>query len=144
MEKLHAKFSKCEFWLNKVIFLGHVVSNEEISVDPSKIEAIISWKQPKSVTEIRSFLGLVGYYRKFVEGFSRLVGPLTILTRKGQKYVWTERCEESFQKPKRHLTTAPVLTLLQGIEGFAIYCDASKSGLGVVLMQHETVVAYAS
>ena len=121
VEKLYAKFSKCEFWLNKVIFLGHVVSDEGISVDPSKIEAIISWKQPKSVTEIRSFLGLVGYYRRFVEGFSKLAGPLTALTRKGQKYVWTERCEESFQELKRRLTTAPVLTPPQGTEGFAIY-----------------------
>ena len=129
VEKLYAKFSKCEFWLNKVIFLGHVVSDKGISVDPSKIEVIISWKQPKSVTEIRSFLGLAGYYRRFVEGFSKLAGPLTALTRKGQKYVWTERCEESFQELKRRLTTAPVLTLPQGTEGLAIYCDASKSGL---------------
>ena len=144
VEKLYAKFSKCEFWLNRVIFLGHVVSDKGISVDPSKIEAIISWKQPKSVTEIRSFLGLAGYYRRFVEGFSRLAGPLTALTRKGQKYVWTERCEESFQELKRRLTTAPVLTLPQGTEGFAIYCDASKLGLGAVLMQHGKVVAYAS
>ena len=120
------------------------MSDEGISVDPNKIEAIINWKQPKSVTEIRSFLGLAGYYRRFVEGFSRLAGPLTALTRKGQKYVWTERCEESFQELKRRLTTAPVLTLPQGTEGFAIYCDASKSGLGAVLMQHGKVVAYAS
>ena len=82
--------------LNRVIFLGHVVSDEGISVDPRKIEAIISWKQLKSITEIRSFLRLAGYYKRFIEEFSRLVEPLTTLTRKGQKYVWTEQCEESF------------------------------------------------
>ena len=120
------------------------MSNEGISVDPSIIEAIINCKQPKNVTEIRSFLGLAGYYRRFVEGFSRLAGPLTTLSRKGQKYVWTERCEESFQELKRHLTTALMLTLPQGIEGFSIYYDVSKSGLGAVLIQHEKVVAYAS
>ena len=127
-----------------MIFLGHVVSDEGISVDPSKIEAIINWKQLKSVTEIQSFLGLARYYRRFIGGFFRLAGPLTALTRKGQKYVWTEQCEESFQELKRRLTIAPVLTLPQGIEGFTIYCDASKSGLGAVLMQHGKVVAYAS
>ena len=90
---MYAKFSKCEFWLHKVHFLGHVVSSKGISVDPIKIEAVINWKAPKSVTEIRSFLGLVGYYRRFVEGFSRIAAPLTALTRKGKKYEWTLKCE---------------------------------------------------
>ena len=110
-EKLYAKFSKCEFWLDRVMFLGHIVSEEGVAVDPAKIEAIINWKQPKTVTEIRSFLGLVGYYRRFVEAFARLAGPLTTLTRKDHKFVWTERCEQSFQVLKRRLTTAPVLTI---------------------------------
>ena len=126
------------------MFLGHIVSEEEVVVDPAKIEAIINWKQPKTVTEIRSFLGLAGYYRRFVEAFARLAGPLTALTRKDHKFVWNERCEQSFQELKRRLTTAPVLTIPQGTEGFEIYCDASKQGLGVVLMQHDKVVAYAS
>ena len=143
-EKLYAKFSKCEFWLDKVMFLGHIVSYEGVSVDPAKIEAVMNWKQPKSVTEIRSFLGLAGYYRRFVEGFAKLAAPLTALTRKEHKFVWTEKCESSFQKLKTRLTTAPVLTIPQGSEGFAIFCDASKQGLGAVLMQHGKVIAYAS
>ena len=119
-EKLYAKFSKCEFWLDRVMFLGHIVSEEGVAVDPAKIEAIINWKQPKTVTEIRSFLGLAGYYRRFVEAFARLAGPLTALTRKDHKFVWNERCEQSFQELKRRLTTAPVLTIPQGMEGFEI------------------------
>ena len=94
----------------------------------------MNWKQPKTVTEIRSFLGLAGYYRRFVEGFAKLAGPLTALTRKEQKFVWTEKCESSFQELKKRLTIAPVLTIPQGTEGFAIYCDASKQGLGAMLM----------
>ena len=90
--KLYAKFSKCEFWLDRVHFLGHVVSAEGIYVDPAKIEAVSNWKAPKSVTEVRSFLGLAGYYRRFVEGFARLAAPLTALTRKGKRYEWTEKC----------------------------------------------------
>ena len=91
--QLYAKFSKCEFWLSKVHFLGHVVSAEGISVDPAKIEAVIDWKALRSVTEVRSFLGLAGYYRRFVEGFSKIATPLTALTRKGKKYKWTHKCE---------------------------------------------------
>ena len=143
-KQLYAKFSKCEFWLEHVVFLGHVVSSTGIMVDPTKVEAVKQWNQPKTVTEIRSFLGLAGYYRKFVEGFSKLAMPLTQLTRKGQKFVWSEKCEESFQELKNRLTTAPVLTIPQGADGFAIYCDASKQGLGAVLMQHGKVIAYAS
>ena len=91
-QQLYAKFSKCEFWLDKVHFLGHVVSSEGIAVDPAKIEAVVNWKAPKSVTEVRSFLGLAGYYRRFVEGFSRIAAPMTALTRKGKKYECTPKC----------------------------------------------------
>ncbi|KAL5561951.1 hypothetical protein UlMin_031698 [Ulmus minor] len=94
--KLYAKFSKCDFWLSKVHFLGHVVSKEGVSVDPAKVEAVSKWAVPTSVTEIRSFLGLAGYYRRFVEGFSKIASPLTALTRKGKKYEWTEKCDKSF------------------------------------------------
>ncbi|KAL5563423.1 hypothetical protein UlMin_033170 [Ulmus minor] len=87
--KLYAKFSKCDFWLSKVHFLGHVVSKEGVSVDPAKVEAVSKWAAPTSVTEIRSFLGLAGYYRRFVEGFSKIAAPLTALTHKGKKYEWT-------------------------------------------------------
>ncbi|XP_042466024.1 uncharacterized protein LOC122048535 [Zingiber officinale] len=110
-EHLYAKFSKCAFWLPSVGFLGHVVSSRGISVDPQKIEAITGWEQPKTVQEIRSFLGLAGYYRRFVEGFSSIALPLTRLTRKGEKFSWTESCEQSFQELKRRPVTAPVLVL---------------------------------
>ena len=142
--QLYAKFIKCQFWLDRVAFLGHVVSAEGISVDPQKIEAIVDWKPPTNVTEVRSFLGLAGYYRKFVEGFSKIATPLTKLTRKEEKFIWSEACQNSFDELKQRLTTAPVLTLPSGSEGFTIYCDASKQGLGCVLMQHDRVIAYAS
>ncbi|XP_040374086.1 uncharacterized protein LOC121052704 [Rosa chinensis] len=109
--KLYAKLSKCEFWLNSIGFLGHVVSVEGISVDPQKVEAVLNWERPTTVTEIRSFLGLAGYYRRFVQDFSRLAAPLTKLTRKGAKFFWSEDCEQSFQELKRRLTSAPVPAL---------------------------------
>ena len=98
--QLYAKFRKCQFWLDSVAFLGHVISAEGVSVDPQKIEAIVNWKPPINVTEIRSFLGLAGYYRKFVEGFSKLAAPLTKLTRKEEKFVWSEACQQSFDELK--------------------------------------------
>ncbi|GJU04375.1 putative reverse transcriptase domain-containing protein [Tanacetum coccineum] len=143
-EKLYAKFSKCEFWLSKVAFLGHIVSAEGITIDPAKVEAITKWPRPTSVTEVRSFLGLAGYYRRFVEGFSRLALPLTKLMRKGEKFVWNEEREKSFEELKQRLVSAPILTLPSGTGGFQIYSDASKKGLGCVLMQHGKVIAYAS
>ena len=142
--QLYAKFSKCQFWLDSVTFLGHVILVEGVSVDSQKFEAIVNWKPPTNVTEIRSFLGLVRYYRKFVEGFLKLAAPLTKLTRKEEKFVWSEACQQSFDELKRKLTSAPVLTLPSGQDGYTVYCDASRRGLGCVLMQHENVIAYAS
>ena len=142
--KLYAKLKKCEFWLDSVAFLGHVVSKDGIAVDPKKVEAVVEWNRPNSVTEVRSFLGLAGYYRRFVEGFSHLAMPLTRLTQKGAKFEWTRKCEESFQELKRRLVSAPILTIPSGSGGFTIYSDASRKGLGCVLMQHGKVVAYAS
>ncbi|KAL0537838.1 hypothetical protein IC582_026827 [Cucumis melo] len=142
--KLYAKFSKCEFWLKQVSFLGHVVSKAGVSVDPAKIEAVTGWTRPSTVSEVRSFLGLAGYYRRFVENFSRIATPLTQLTRKGVPFVWSKACEDSFQTLKRKLVTAPVLTVPDGSGSFVIYSDASKKGLGCVLMQQGKVVAYAS
>ncbi|KAI5667998.1 hypothetical protein M9H77_17851 [Catharanthus roseus] len=109
--KLYAKFSKCEFWMSQVTFLGHVISQEGISIDPAKVEAVTHWTQPKTPTEVRSFLGMARYYRRFIKDFSRIAGPLTQLTRKATKFEWTEKCERSFQELKNRLTTAPVLTL---------------------------------
>ncbi|KAK2409545.1 hypothetical protein QL285_044961 [Trifolium repens] len=142
--KLYAKLSKCEFWLKEVSFLGHVISKGGIAVDPSKVDAVMKWGTPESVFEIRSFLGLAGYYRRFIEGFSRLALPLTRLTKKGQAFVWDNLCEKSFQELKRRLTSAPVLILPKPNEPFVVYCDASLMGLGGVLMQNGQVVVYAS
>ncbi|KAL4285418.1 hypothetical protein GQ457_16G021580 [Hibiscus cannabinus] len=98
--QLYAKLSKCEFWIREVVFLGHVVSSEGIRVDPKKVEAIVNWKQPTSVTEIRSFLGLAGYYRRFVSGFSKVAAPLTKLLQKGIKYEWSDARQQAFEKLK--------------------------------------------
>ncbi|KAH9657944.1 Endonuclease [Citrus sinensis] len=141
--QLYAKFNKCKFWLDKAVFLGHVISAEGIYVDPQKIEAVVNWERPTNVTEVRSFLGLAGYYRRFVEGFSKIATPLTRLTRKNAKFQWDDDCEKSFQELQTRLTSAPVLTLPSSNEGFVVYNDASRQGLGCVLMQHGKVVAYA-
>ncbi|GAU33554.1 hypothetical protein TSUD_143470, partial [Trifolium subterraneum] len=143
-KKLYAKLSKCEFWLKEVSFLGHVISSGGIAVDPTKVDAVMKWGTPESVSEIRSFFGLAGYYRRFIEGFSKMALPLTLLTRKDQAFVWDEKCEKSFQELKKKLTTAPVLILPDAKESFVVYCDASKLGHGGVLMQKGKVVAYAS
>ncbi|KAJ0661910.1 putative nucleotidyltransferase, Ribonuclease H [Helianthus annuus] len=143
-KKLYAKLSKCEFWLERVTFLGHVVSANGIEVDPCKVEAITNWPKPNTVTEVRSFLGLAGYYRRFVEGFSSLALPLTQLVRKGVKFEWNKEREKCFEELKKRLVTAPILAVPEGTGGFQIYSDASKKGLGCVLMQNKKVIAYAS
>ena len=143
-EQLYAKFSKCEFWLKSVQFLGHVVSSQGIHVDPAKITAIQNWEVPKTATQVRQFLGLAGYYRKFIENFSILAKPLTTLTHKDKKFVWSDEQESSFQALKQKLTSAPILSLPDGDEGFAVYSDASFQGFGCVLQQNSKVIAYAS
>ncbi|XP_073354657.1 uncharacterized protein [Aegilops tauschii subsp. strangulata] len=142
--QLYAKFSKCEFWLRQVGFLGHILNQEGVAVDPEKVKAILDWKPPANVTDVRSFLGSVGYYRRFIEGFSTVAKPMTQLLKKDKKFVWTEACEQSFQELKKKLTTAPVLTVPDIHKSFEVYCDASRKGLGCVLMQDGKVVAYAS
>jgi hypothetical protein len=137
MHKLYAKFSKCDFWLKKVAFLGHILTAEGVAVDPEKVEVVSHWQQPTNVCEVKSFLGLAGYYRRFIEGFSKIARPMTELLRKDKKFTWTESCEKSFQELKKRLTTAPVLTLPHIHYDFIIYCDASRQGLGCVLMQGE-------
>ncbi|GJT74627.1 putative reverse transcriptase domain-containing protein [Tanacetum coccineum] len=124
-EKLYAKFSKCEFWI-------------------PKIESIKDWASPKTPTEIRQFLGLAGYYRRFIEGFSKIAKSMTKLTQKGIKFDWGEKEENAFQLIKQKLCSAPILALPEGSEDFVVYCDASHKGLGAVLMQREKVIAYAS
>ena len=132
--QLYAKFSKCEFWLNEVVFLGHVISEASIFVDPKKIEAIVSWEQPKKVSKVWSFLGLARYYRRFVEHFSLIAAPLTRLTKKVVKYEWSDDCEQSFQELKSQLTMAPMLALPTPESEYVIFSDASWQGLGCVLM----------
>ncbi|KAL4362299.1 hypothetical protein GQ457_04G021100 [Hibiscus cannabinus] len=130
--------------LMEVVFLGHVVSSEGIRVDPKKVEAVVNWKQPKMVTEIRSFLGLAGYYRRFVSGFSKVAAPLTKLLQKGVKYEWSDARQQVFEKLKESLTNASML--IQPVSGneFVVYSDASYVGLCCVLMQEGRLVTYAS
>ncbi|GJW17840.1 putative reverse transcriptase domain-containing protein [Tanacetum coccineum] len=143
-ERLNAKFSKCDFWLDSVQFLGHVIDSNSVHVDPAKIEAIKSWVVPKTPTEVRQFLGLAGYYRMFIEGFSLIYKPLTKLTQKNKKYEWGKEEEEAFQTLKKKLCSAPILSLPKGMEDFVVYCDAFLKCYGAVLMQKEKVIAYAS
>src|SRR5207237_4337979 len=107
--QLYAKFSKCQFWLKEVSFLGHILSAEGIAVDPSKVQEVLEWKSPTSVTEIRSFLGLAGYYRRFIQDFSKIAKPMTKLLQKEAKFIWTSDCKAAFRKLKTLLTTAAVL-----------------------------------
>ncbi|GKA56697.1 putative reverse transcriptase domain-containing protein, partial [Tanacetum coccineum] len=136
-EELYEKISKYEFWIPKVQFLGHVIDNKGIHVDPAKIESIKDWTSPKSPTEIRQFLGLAGYYRRFIEGFLKIAKPMTKLTQKKVKFEWGDKQEAAFQLLKKKLCSAPILALPEGSEDFIAYCDASKKGLGAVLMQRE-------
>jgi hypothetical protein len=142
--KLYAKFSKCEFWLKSVKFLGHTISQDGISVDPSKVQEVMDWKPPKFVHQILSFSGLVGYYRRFIPDFSRITKPMTELLKKGVKFVWSEACEKAFHTLRQQLTSAPVLVQQDNSKPFEVFCDASGTGLGCVLMQEGRVIAYAS
>ena len=142
--KLFEKLSKCDFWLKEVSFLGHIVSDEGIRVDPVKIKAIMNWKPPRNVTEVRSFLGLAGFYRRFVQGFSVIASSLTRLLQKGVKFEWDDKCQSSFERLKEILVKAPVLIQPTSGREYTMYNDASRIGLGCVLMQDEKVVAYAS
>ncbi|GKA36844.1 putative reverse transcriptase domain-containing protein [Tanacetum coccineum] len=143
-EKLYAKFSKCDFWINSVQFLRHVDDSRGIHVDPAKIEAFKDWASPTTPTKIRQFLGLAGYYRRFIEGFSKIAKPLTELTQKNKKYIWGENQESALQLLKHKLCEALILALPEGNNDFVVYYNASHQGLGAVLMQREKVIAYAS
>jgi hypothetical protein len=127
-----------------VKFLGHTISGDGISVDPSKVQEVMDWRPPTTVHEIRSFLGLVGYYRRFIPDFSRIAKPMTELLKKGVKFSWDQKCDDAFHTLRDHLTTAPVLAQPDVSKSFDIYCDASGTGLGCVLMQDNRVIAYAS
>ncbi|GJS94131.1 putative reverse transcriptase domain-containing protein [Tanacetum coccineum] len=143
-EKLYAKFSKCDFWIRIVQFLGHLIDSQGLHVDPAKIEAVKNWTSPTTPTELRHILGLVGYYWRFIKDFSKIAKSLTELTQKNKKYIWGEDQETAFQLLKQKLCEAPILALPEGNDDFVVYCDASHQGLGAVLMQREKVIAYAS
>jgi hypothetical protein len=143
-KQLYAKFSKYEFWLKKVPFLGHVLSKDGISVDPTKVQEVLDWKAPTTVFKVRSFLGLASYYRRFILDFSKIAKPMTQLLHKDVKFVWTPECEKAFHTLRTLLTSAPVLARPDIEKPFDVYCDASGTGLGCVLMQEGRVIAYAS
>ncbi|GJY97945.1 putative reverse transcriptase domain-containing protein [Tanacetum coccineum] len=143
-EKLYSKFSKYDFWLESGQFLGHVINSEGVHVDPTKIEAIKNWPALTSPTEVRQFMGLAGYYRRFIEGFSLIAKPLTKLTQKNKKFEWGAVEDEAFEKLKQDLCTTPILAFPEGPDDFIVYCDASLKGYGAVLMQRDKVIAYAS
>nr|GEU52039.1 putative reverse transcriptase domain-containing protein [Tanacetum cinerariifolium] len=143
-EKLYSKFSKCDFWINVVQFLRYIIDNQGLHVDPAKIKAVKNWASPTTPVEIRQFLELVGYYRRFIKEFSKIAKSLTELTQKNKKYIWGEDQETAFQLLKQKLCEAPILALPEGNDDFVVYCDASRQGLGDVLMQREKFIAYAS
>jgi ribonuclease HI len=130
--------------MKQVAFLGHVISKGGISMDPSKVQDVLNWNAPTSVGDIWSFHGLARYYRRFIEGFSKISKPMIELLEKDKKFEWTSACEASFQELKKRLTTALKLVMPDMEKSFSIYCDASGQGLGCVLMQDGYVVAYAS
>nr|GEY33174.1 putative reverse transcriptase domain-containing protein [Tanacetum cinerariifolium] len=140
-EELYAKFSKCEFWIPKVQFLDHVFDSQGIHVDPAKIKSVKDWASPKSLTKIRQFLGLAGYYRRFIEGFLKIAKPMTKLTQRNVKFEWGDKQEAAFQLLKQKLCCAPILALPEGSEDFIVYYDASNKGLGAMLMQREKELA---
>jgi hypothetical protein len=127
-----------------VSFLVHVIMDGVITVDLGKVRDVLNWEQPQTVSEIRSFLGLAGYYRRFIENFSKIAKPLTTLLEKGKEFKWTDACQNSFEELMKRLTTAPMLAMLDIHKNFDIYCDASHQGLGCVKMQEGRVIAYAS
>jgi hypothetical protein len=142
--KLYGKFSKCEFWLTEVAFLGHVISAGGVSVDLGKVKDVLNWMPPTTASEIQSFLGLAGYYRRFIKDFSKIAKPMTKLLEKNKAFEWTAECQASFEELRKYLTSAPVLVLPDLTKKFNKYCDASRRGLRCVLMQEGQVVCYAS
>jgi hypothetical protein len=131
--QLYAKLSKCSFYQNIIHYLGHIIFEEGITLDTENIKAITGWTSPKNVTEFISFMGLYGYYRRFIAGFSRIVHPITSLQRKGVKFQWTTKCEKSFQQLKQLLTSAPILRIYDLNKYFRVCTYACKEGLGGVL-----------
>jgi hypothetical protein len=126
---LYAKLNKCDFWLKEVSFLGHIISEGGSSADPSEVNDVMSWNTPQNVLDIRSFLGFIGYYKRFIEVFSKISKPITELLAKGKTFEWTPGRETNFQELKKRLATAPILAMPNMEKPFSIYCDASGQGL---------------
>jgi hypothetical protein len=141
--QLYTKFSKCEFWIKEVPFLGHVISLEGIAVDPGKVKDDLEWKPLTFVSEVQSFFGLAGYYRRFISNFSKIAKPVTELLKKGSKDAWSDACDEHFKHLKKLLTTKPVLAQPDTAKPFDVFCDASGTRLGGVLMQEDRVISYS-
>jgi hypothetical protein len=142
---LYAKFNKCDFFQKEIQYLGHTISAEGVAVDPEKIKEIMDWPAPQNVTEVRSFMGLAGYYRRFIKGFSKIGHPITSLQRKGEEICMVNiECEANFQQLKHLLTNAPVLKIADPEKDFLVCIDACKEGLNGVLMQEGKVICYES
>jgi hypothetical protein len=141
---LYAKLSKCYFYQKKIHYLGHIISEQGIELDPEKIEAIRGWITPKNVSYIRSFMGLASYYRRFIVGFSKIAHPITSFQNKGTKFEWTLKCENNFNLLKELLTSAPVLKIVDPNESFGVCTDACKEGPRGVIMQNGHVIRYES
>jgi hypothetical protein len=142
--QLYAKLSKCSFYQKKIHYLGHIISEQGITIDQEKIEAIRGWPTPRNVSDIRSFMRLDGYYRRFIEGFSNISHPITSLQKKGTKFEWTLKCEKNFNLLKELLTSAPVLKIVDPNESFVVCIDTCKEGIGGFLMQNGHVIGYES
>eukprot|EP00253_Pinus_taeda_P005649 PITA_05649 len=142
--QLYAKFSKCDFFKEEIQYLGHVITKDGIAVGPEKIKAIMEWPVPKDVADVRSVMGLAGYYRRFVEGFSKVAFPITSLQKKGKVFHWTLSYQKSFEQLKHLLTTTPILSIADPNKDYVVCTDTSKEGLGGVLMQEGKVIAYES
>ena len=138
--KLYAKFDKCDFYQKEIQYLGHVISSEGIVVDLKKIKAIMEWPVPKDVENIWSFMGITGYYHKFIEGFSKIAYPITSLQNKGTKFHWSQKCQDSFNKLKELLTSAPILKVADPDKDFTVCVDASKEGLDCAITQEGNVI----
>jgi hypothetical protein len=131
---LYAKLIKCEFWINEVLFLGHIIDKDGLTVDPKKVADILNWKAPTYARGIKSFIGMAGYYRRFIEEFTKIAKLITALLGNKVEFKWTQKCQDAFEALKEKLTTTPVLVFPDVHKPFSVYCDACYTGLGCVLM----------
>ena len=142
--KLYAKFDKCDFYQNKIQYLGHEISKEGIADDLEKIRAIMEWSIRKDVADIWSFMGINIYYHRFIKGFSKVAYPIKSLQKMRTKFNWLQKCQDSFNKLKELIMTVPILKVVDPEKYFTVCVDASKEGLGGVLTQEEHAIFYES